>query len=281
MFNTLAGRALVPVGIAVTGFVVVCFLLLYAGIKEVVTRDTVGHAANLADTILKSTRYAMLKNDRGILTTIIHNIGEQNGVEHIRIFNKKGVVNISTRPDELNRQVDKKTEGCIGCHAAATPSASLGTMEQARTFTNGDGRGVLAITAPIYNEPECYNASCHFHPPGQKVLGILDIGLSQEPLTKSLAVIRLQILLFSLMTLALTVGGVTAMLRRSVFLPMQRLKEYVEQHGAGGETIPPPHLPSDLDHIAACYHELALKVEQHQQTAHGNVQEKVPTSSDA
>jgi len=260
MFKTLAGRALVPVGIAVTGFVVVCFLLLYSVIKNVVNRDTVGYATNTADTILKSTRYAMLKSDREMLTTMIRNIGQQQGVEHIRVFNKQGIVNISTRPEELDRQVDKKAEGCIGCHAGAIPSASLGRMEQARTFTNGDGREVLAVMAPIYNEPECFNAPCHVHPPAQKVLGTLDIGLSREMMLNSLASIRNQMIVFTIMILVLTVGGVTALLRRSVFLPLQKLRRVAEQVEAGEHPeAHPSHFPRELDRIAQSLYNLSQK----------------------
>ena len=155
MFRSLVGRALFPVGVAVTGFVIVCCLLLYSAIRSGVNRDAVLNATNTADTILKSTRYAMLKSDRDTLATVIHNIGEQKGVEHVRIFNKKGIVNFSAKADELNHQVDKSSEGCNVCHGSATPLTSLGSMQQARTFTNSNGKSVMAITTPIYNEPDC------------------------------------------------------------------------------------------------------------------------------
>lgn len=261
MFKTLAGRALIPVGIAVTGFVVVCFLLLYSAIKDIVNRDSVTHATNLADTILKSTRYAMLKNDREILTTTINNIGQQKGVEHIRIFDKRGVVNISTRKNELNHQVDKNTEGCIVCHAGSVPMSTLGKMEQARTFKNAEGKEIMAITAPVYNEPECSNAACHIHRPEQKVLGTLDIGLSREMLLDSLASIRNQMIVFIVMILVLTVGGVTALLLRSVFLPLQKLRNLALQ--AENENLaatPPAHFPRELDSIAQSLYNLSLKL---------------------
>jgi len=262
MFKTLAGRALVPVGLAVTGFVVVCCLLLYSAIRSGVNRYAVTEATNLADTILKSARYAMLKSDRETLATIIHNIGQQKGVEHVRIFNKKGVVNVSAKPDELNRQLDKRAEGCIACHSGPAPTTTLGTMEQARTFKNSSGTQVLAITAPIYNEPECFNAACHVHPSSQKVLGTLDIGLAQDSLASSLAIIRTQMIIFTLMTLVLTIGGVTALLRRSVFLPMRRLREFVERLDQGKGPMPdkPPHLPLDLEKIAWSHFRLVQKL---------------------
>lgn len=260
MFKTLAQQALVPVGLAVTGFFVVCCLLLYSAIQSGITRDAIFNATSMADTVLKSTRYAMLKDDRETLATVIRNIGEQKGVDHVRIFNKKGVVNFSARSGELNRQLDKKAEGCIACHSGSTPATTLGTMQQARTFTNPNGKKVLAITAPIYNEPECFNAACHAHPQGQKVLGTLDIGLTQDALLDLLATIRIQMVIFTILTLILTVGGVTALLRRSVFIPMQRLREFVEE-SREAENLPesPPHLPQDLDSIARGYHDLLVE----------------------
>lgn len=266
MFKTLVGRALFPVGVAVTGFVIVCCLLLYSAIRNGVNRDAVLNATNMADTILKSTRYAMLKSDRETLATVIHNIGEQKGVDHVRIFNKKGVVNFSAKTEELNQQVDKSAEGCNVCHSGKIPLTSLGSMKQARTFINSSGKSVMAITTPIYNEPDCFNAACHVHRADQKILGTLDVGLSQETLNASLAAIRTQMIIFTLMTLVLTLGGVTALLRRSVFLPIQRLLTFVEKAVSARESVTPPsHLPDDLHRIAAGCQTLVQKLHQAEQ----------------
>jgi hypothetical protein len=261
MLNSLAGRALIPVGLVVTGFVVVCFIMLYTGIKNVITRYSVEQATNLADTVLKSAHYAMLKSDRETLGAIIHNVGEQKGVEHVRIFNKGGVINVSSIQDEVGKTIDKKAEGCIACHAGTIPATSLGRMDQARTFRNKAGAEVMAITSPIYNEPQCSNAACHFHPSTQKVLGTLDIGLSQEMMLASLSSIRNQMFIFSVMILFLTVGGVTALLRRSVFLPMRKLNDLAEQaEGDEGITTPPTRFPRELDRIANSYYNLSQKL---------------------
>jgi hypothetical protein len=260
MFATLAGKALVPVGLAVTGFMVVCCLILYSVIRNDLHRGEIVHATNLADTILKSTRYAMHKSDRETLATIIRNVGEQKGVDHVRIFNKKGVVTFSAKPGEINRQVDKKAEGCIVCHKGDVPVTNLGTMEQARTFRNPNGMDVMAITAPIYNDPNCSSAACHVHLPGQKILGTLDIGLSRTELERSLGMLRIQMIIFTLMSLILTIGGVTALLRRNVFLPVHRLRNYVEFSAKMNDIPePPPHLPHDLDIIASSYYNLKMK----------------------
>ena len=77
MFKTICARAIVPVAFAVTGFVVVCCILLYAAIKTDMIGSTVQHSTHLADTIIKSTRYAMLRSDRETVRNIVGNIGEQ------------------------------------------------------------------------------------------------------------------------------------------------------------------------------------------------------------
>jgi len=255
MFATLMGKALVPVGLAVTGFMVVCCLVLYSVIREDLHHGEIVHATNLADTILKSTRYAMLKSDRETLATIIRNVGEQKGVDHVRIFNKKGIVTFSAKPGEINRQVNKNAEGCIVCHKGNVPVTNLGNMQQARTFRNSEGMDVMAITAPIYNETDCSSTACHVHLPDQKVLGTLDIGLSRMELERSLTMLRIQMLIFTFMSLILTIGGVAALLRRNVFLPVQRLRNYVELSSKKNIIPePPPHLTHDLDIIASIYY---------------------------
>jgi hypothetical protein len=202
--------------------------------------NAVRQATVLAGTVVKSTRYAMLQSDDENLRDIIANISSQQGVEHVRIFNKKGLIEFSSDQTEIKHYVDKKAAGCIGCHSGPTPASKLGEMQQARQFVNGKGREVIAITAPIYNEPDCFNASCHFHPSGQKVLGTLDIGLSRQPLQQSLTTMRGRMLIFTVMILILTVGGVSALLGRTILEPIRMIKNFCDALSRGDfkQTLP-------------------------------------------
>ena len=248
--KSLTARAIVPVAVAVTGFVVICCILLYSVMKADMINDAVIYETNLADTIVKSTRYAMLKSDRDMLSNIICNVGQQKGVEHVRIFNKKGLIMFSEDPTELNRFVDKKTAGCIGCHAGAIPAATLGAMEQARRFVNDRGMEIIAITAPIYNEPSCYDTTCHFHSANQKILGTLDIGLSEYPLLKTLSLMRSRMILFSFMVLVLTICGVAALLRRHVFDPLREITEFASNVNRGHLHGKLPRISGELSDLA-------------------------------
>src|SRR5512138_2344233 len=109
MFKTLSAQAIIPVTIAVTGFVVICCILLYSVMKSDLVNDAVTYSNGLADTIVKSTRYAMLKEDRETIGNIIANVSSQKGLEHARIFNKKGSIIFSGNTYEVGHLVDKKT----------------------------------------------------------------------------------------------------------------------------------------------------------------------------
>ena len=235
MFRSISFRAIVPVSFAVTGFVIVCCVLLYTFVKQDLVKGEIQHASDLADTVIKSTRYAMLHDDRETLSNIISSIGDQNQVEHVRIFNKKGLIMFSHDSEELSRFIDKSAAGCTECHAGNKPKSRLGTMAKARQFTNNLGNDVLAITAPFYNEPECSNAECHFHYSGQSLLGTLDIGVSQDPLKQTLGQLQNRMIVFSGMILILTVGAVCALLYRQVFLPIRQLVDFTE--GLRGDTL--------------------------------------------
>ena len=223
MFQSIATRSIIPVGLAVTGFVAVCCLSLYSIMKQDMIDDAAQGGRNIANTVVLSTRYAMLHNDRQHLSSIITNIGQHQGVEHLRVFNHNGFITFSRNQTEIGQQVNKKVEGCSGCHSGEKPVELLAAVKQTRRFKNERGVEVLAMTQPIYNEPSCSTTSCHYHSPTQKVLGMLDIGLDQGPLQNSLALMRYRMIVFTLMILVLTVGGVAALLNRSFFIPLKKL----------------------------------------------------------
>ncbi len=262
MFKNICARAIIPVAVAVTGFVVVCCLLLYAAVKTDMINDTVHHSSALADTIIKSTRYAMLRSDRETIRNIIANIGDQKGVEHVRIFNKKGLVMFSQDPREVNHFVDKSAAGCVGCHAGPVPRATLEQMQKARTFVNKRHVKVLAITAPIYNEPACYAAACHFHTSDLKLLGTLDIGLDRAPLERALSILGGRMLGFSLMVLLLTVGGVAALLRKNVFVPIRTLTDFTDSAANGNLSGDIPEIGGELERIGRNVRNLVLQYRQ-------------------
>lgn len=262
MLSSINSRAIVPVACAVTGFVIACCVLLFTFVKADLIKGEIQHAVDLADTVIKSTRYAMLHDDRETLSNIISSIGDQQQVEHVRIFNKKGLIMFSRDQAELNNFIDKSAAGCNECHAEEKPKSSLGTMAQARQFTDKKGNDVLAITAPIYNETECSTAACHFHSQEQSLLGTLDIGVSQDPLKQTLGQLQNRMIVFSGMILILTVGAVSALLYRQVFLPIKKLADFTETPVNGRVIEDIPEVRGDIARLARSFREMTNRVQE-------------------
>jgi two-component system NtrC family sensor kinase len=145
---------------------------------------------------------------------MIENIGEQPGVERVRIFNKEGKIMFSTNKNEMNNQVDKNSEACYTCHAAEKPLERISFPGRTRII-QGKAHRTLAVITPIYSGPDCYNASCHAHSREQGVLGILDIWMSLKDVDNKLKKNRIILIIFSL----------AAVYNLDVFLPVKTKDE--------------------------------------------------------
>ncbi len=173
-----------------------CVLIAYGGLytylavraqRTEILNEATQSTLRLAKTARRTTRHAMLRSRREDVHEMIKEIGAQKGIEHVRIFNKEGMIMYSADRREIHRVVDRKAEACFQCHEAAKPLTKLTTSKRARVFDSEDGHRTLAAIDVIYNEPSCSNASCHVHPPEQKLLGVLDIGVSLEDADQRIA----------------------------------------------------------------------------------------------
>lgn len=165
----------------------------------------------------------------------------------------------SSNPEELSHVVDKTTAGCVECHRGSEPVVRLGSMELARRFVNADNHNVLAITSPIYNDAQCSAGDCHFHPSQQKVLGTLDIGLSTASLDSSLFALRWKMIVFCIMILILSVGGVSALLKRNLLTPIDQLMDYVKKVSGGSLDNDFPRGVSEIEILGRNFFNMARK----------------------
>jgi histidine kinase len=132
----------------------------------------------LGNTIRLGLHYAMMLNSRDDINQIINNIGRQPEIRNIRIFNKAGEIKFSNVLEEVEQTTDIRAEACIICHREEPPSETVPLMTRTRMLHAPEYGKHLGIISPIYNEPGCSEASCHYHPRDKKVLGALDVVVS-------------------------------------------------------------------------------------------------------
>ncbi len=203
--------------------------------------ESVYQSANrVSDVIKRSTRYGMLLNRKEDVNHIINTIGNEPGVDGIRIFNKKGEIIVSTNPAEQNTFVDLQAEACNICHSEQKPLESLPMKNRMRIYRAPDGHRILGLINPINNEWDCSTAECHAHSSAQTVLGVLDVKMSLAPIDAQLAKSRNSMMTFA----GLMVLGVACFSGLYIFVVVRkRIKRLI----VGTEEIASGNLSYRLD----------------------------------
>ncbi|MEW5976888.1 MAG: ATP-binding protein [Acidobacteriota bacterium] len=189
-------------------------------------------AERISDTIKRSSHYSMLHNHRDELYQIISTIGTEPGIKRIRIFNEEGKISFSTDRAEVNQIVDKRAEACYGCHAREQPLVRLNRPDRIRIY-QGEGERIMGLINPIENEPSCYNADCHAHPPSQKVLGVLDVSLSLAKVDASIRQGEQQMRASFLLAVSLIAGIAAVLIYLMIYRPIRQLTAGTHRVAAG------------------------------------------------
>ncbi len=188
-------------------------------------------ADRLADMARRATHDVMLRNDAEGVRRVVANIGAQEGVARIRVYNKEGRVRFSSLPAEEGTLVPIRSEECIACHAGPQPKAGLERGDRIRMLGAPGGERILGIITPIYNEPAC--TACHVHPASQRVLGVLDVRLSMTQADAMVRASERQLTYGLLATGAAVVGLSFLLLWALVLRPVRRLTSAMEARGGG------------------------------------------------
>jgi two-component system NtrC family sensor kinase len=263
-YRRLSAKLIVWV-VAITIIVIGVFVYisLNAQRNHLINESILG-AKQLSDTVKKGLRFDMLHNYREALYNSIETIGVQEGIEKIRIFNKEGAIMFSSDKEEMGQLVDKKAEACYACHAVDKPLERLDIPERSRIFET-EGHRLLGMITPIYNEPDCYNAACHFHPRDQSVLGVLDISLSMAATDARIKEIRDKIMAFSVITIIAVSLIIGLFFQRGVYRPVKELVAGTTRVASGDfdHTIP-ARSDDEIGQLAESFNTMTQKLKETQ-----------------
>jgi two-component system NtrC family sensor kinase len=214
--------------ILVVGFILMLSIGIYAYVnvasqKKHLTGEVMRGAIRISETVRRSTRYDMLRNLSEDVHQIIETIGQQEGLEKIRVFNKDGKIMFSTDKNEIGEMVDKQAEACYACHSAEKPLERLDTPDRSRVFRSKQGHRVLGVISAIYNEPDCSTPDCHAHPPEQTVLGVLDIGMSLAEVDKEVKGAQNKMIVFAVIAFLVISVTISISINRYVARPVTEL----------------------------------------------------------
>ncbi len=251
-------------------------LLPYAIVRhqeEHLQEEISRHVTQIAELIVKSTRYAMLENERDIAGKIIQDIGRQPGIERVRVLNKDGTIIHSKRASDIGTSLSQKDEPCVRCHQGTQPLKKVADQDRWRIYEDADGRRVLTAMEPIRNEPSCANASCHEHPASQSVLGVVDIAYSLNEVDTTLRQHAHVILAISAATILAVAMAVAWLLQRLIYLPLGDLNAAARRISAGNLDQPVPVRSEDeFGRVAASVNQMSEALKASMRELHELVQ---------
>jgi histidine kinase len=181
-------------------------------------------AERFSSAIINATNHSMLQDDREATRSIIRDVGQLEATSDIRIYDHEGGIKFSNRLGEVGNRVDKKAEACFACHSEDKPFSEAVTNKRTRIYYH-EGYRVLGMITPIYNRASCYTGACHVHAREQKVLGILDMGMSLKGFDAHLHALVLEIVLIGLGTFAAVLSTIGIYITYRVNRPVSRLRD--------------------------------------------------------
>jgi histidine kinase len=223
--SSLVAKLSIAMGVILLAAVIIETLFNIQYQSEKFLQANIASANRVTNTIQLGTHYAMMLNSREDIHQIISNCGLQEDIVRLRIYSKSGDVKFTKTHEELGQRVDMDAPTCAICHVYDPPRANLSQKQRTRVFTMENGHRAVAITSPIYNEPGCSTAECHFHDESTRVLGILDVALSMEASEKDVTRYNTVITGVTATVFAAACGIIFFTIFRFIKQPIMRLME--------------------------------------------------------
>ena len=192
----------------------------------------------------------MLTGNPDAVQQLLESVSRHEEVEAVRLFTTEGLIRYSSHVAERGARL-----------SPAELSRFYGQPDP--MLVGGDaGAMVHTLVRPMFNQPAC--TKCH--PPDQKILGILQISLSLNPVWQQLATLKRSAIVATIIALGVIIVGVWFSLALFVDQPLQRLVAVMARAEGGDLSARVETRNSDeLGRLARDFNAMISKLETAQQ----------------
>lgn len=219
--------------VALTVAVFLFTMMVVRNNREELLQQVTENSGQLSRVVIGSTRFAMLQNQPSHVSQIIQDVGDQPGIQKVRILSKDGVIIHSSDKKEIGNQVDQAAEACVACHEDEASREASPRFGRTRFFSDQTGERMLGSTAVIHNEPTCAGAGCHKRVADQPVLGVLDIVYPLDKIEHTLRSNTYTIFGLSFGFIVLAGFLVAYLVHRMIYLPLKDLESGADKLASG------------------------------------------------
>ncbi len=215
-------------------------------------------AARHGDLITQGLFASMLRGEPEHSYREIAQVGAEPGIEIVRIYNKEGVVRVSSHESETGTTLAVDAVQCEICHTSELPLSSAPDEVRSRIFTGPADYRILEVLIPVRNDESCSNAACHAHSADQRLLGILAVQMSMQETDRSLHAARRYAAILAVVVILVIMLAKAGIVYRAVHLPTQALRRGTEALASGDLDVKIDLDRSDeLGTLAASFNEMA------------------------
>jgi two-component system NtrC family sensor kinase len=267
--NQIKFKVSLYLAIALVPAVVLFPYLIVQHQRDHLQQEISRHVVQISEIVVKSTRYAMMLNKQDMAERIIQDIGQQEGIERVRIISKDGTIIHSSNSTEVGYSVEQSEEPCVNCHLSSKPLDKVPDEKRWKIYTVADGHRVLGTMQPIRNEPSCSSASCHEHKAGKSVLGVVDIAYSLKDIDQSLSVHSSYLIGVALVLVLLVAACVGFLLQRFVYVPLNDLESGAQKIAQGDlDHSIPIRSDDDFGHVASGFNHMTVALKRSMAETH-------------
>src|SRR5208337_2271724 len=169
----------------------------------------------------------MMTKDRAVIKQIVQTIGAQEGFKEINIYDAKGVLHYTSKPDSAKESLSTRKNPLL---------EDIGANTSVRHTISQSGNSLFVVN-PLLNEKSCAAASCHAHPESQKVLGALEVKLPLEGVAQEIAKTTRKTVVFAFL-LFLLISTISGMAVTYLVIPSIRRLQRRTAKMASGEYDP-------------------------------------------
>jgi len=228
----------------------VIFLYLLTGIQSNFAVTQLMNEADLfSKAVINATNHSMLRDDTLATSSIVTDVGKQEEIAYVRIFNHDGIIKFSNHVSEIGDKADMNSRVCAVCHAGGVVSPEI-TRTGRTVIDRFDSSRLLVMITPIYNKVSCSSAACHVHPASHRVLGIMEVAMSLDKTDRHLRDIVLKIILLGVGTFIAVFATIGLYIMLRVNRPLRRLRDGTKKIAQGDFTCKLP--VESQDEIGEC-----------------------------
>jgi signal transduction histidine kinase len=257
MWHSIQIKIMAAVGVILLASVALLVFFIAQTHENQLLRQAILYTSRMSDMAEKGVRQEMLQHKRNEIMNIFDDFTQEDELEKIRLYDKEGIVVLSTDKSEINAKINMRHEMCVKCHISSSPLVLPATLERGRIFQGDDGDRRLAVIAPIYNAPPCYEC----HDKKQKVLGVIDAVFLLKGVDMSIRRVWSTSVISGIIAILLSWACIAVTVKRFVRKPIKSLLQATQRIARGDlETTIPITSQDEMGKLCAAFNSMSLNL---------------------